>query len=53
MGFSAAARHLVIDSDGNFEASVSGGCLESAIIAEALDVIDSGEPKMPGIRRCR
>ncbi|MBX5105189.1 XdhC family protein [Rhizobium lentis] len=41
-----AGSHLVIDSDGNFEASVSGGCVKSAVIAEALDVIDSGEPKM-------
>ncbi len=37
--------HLVIDADGNFEGSVSGGCVEGAVIAEALDVIASGEPK--------
>ncbi|WP_099866597.1 XdhC family protein [Pararhizobium haloflavum] len=38
--------HLVIDGDGNFEGSVSGGCVEGAVIAEAADVIDSGKPRM-------
>ncbi|WP_037082029.1 XdhC family protein [Neorhizobium vignae] len=38
--------HLVIDSEGNFEGSVSGGCVEGAVITEALDVIESGAPKM-------
>ncbi|CAN7320842.1 xanthine/CO dehydrogenase XdhC/CoxF family maturation factor [Neorhizobium galegae] len=38
--------HLVIDGDGNFEGSVSGGCVEGAVITEALDVIESGAPKM-------
>lgn len=38
--------HLVIDGDGNFEGSVSGGCVEGAVITEALDVIESGAAKM-------
>jgi xanthine/CO dehydrogenase XdhC/CoxF family maturation factor len=38
--------HLVIDADGNFEGSVSGGCVEGEVIAEAADVIASGTPKM-------
>jgi xanthine/CO dehydrogenase XdhC/CoxF family maturation factor len=38
--------HLVIDADGNFEGSVSGGCVEGAVVAEAADVIGSGEPRM-------
>ena len=38
--------HLVIDEAGNFEGSVSGGCVEGAVVAEAMDVISSGEPKM-------
>jgi xanthine/CO dehydrogenase XdhC/CoxF family maturation factor len=38
--------HLVIDADGNFEGSVSGGCVEGAVISEAVDVIESGAPKM-------
>ena len=38
--------HLVIDEEGNFAGSVSGGCVEGAVIGEAIDVIASGEPKM-------
>lgn len=38
--------HLVIDGEGNFNGSVSGGCVEGAVITEALDVIESGSPKM-------
>ena len=33
---------LLIDSEGNFEGSVSGGCVEGAVILEAADVIASG-----------
>jgi xanthine/CO dehydrogenase XdhC/CoxF family maturation factor len=38
--------HLVIDQSGNFEGSVSGGCVEGAVVAEAADVIASGEPRL-------
>jgi hypothetical protein len=38
--------NLVIDKDGNFLGSVSGGCVEGAVVTEALEVIDSGKPKM-------
>lgn len=38
--------HLVIDETGNFEGSVSGGCVEGAVISEAADVIVTGKPKM-------
>ena len=37
---------LVIDAEGNFEGSVSGGCVEGAVITEALDVIADGKPRM-------
>jgi xanthine/CO dehydrogenase XdhC/CoxF family maturation factor len=37
--------NLVIDDEGNFLGSVSGGCVEGAVVAEALDVIESGKPK--------
>lgn len=38
--------HLVVDEQGNFEGSVSGGCVEGAVITEALDVIEDGKPRM-------
>jgi xanthine/CO dehydrogenase XdhC/CoxF family maturation factor len=38
--------HLVIDADGNFVGSVSGGCVEGAVITDAAEVIDSGKPKL-------
>lgn len=41
-----AGSHLVIDGEGNFHGSVSGGCVEGAVIAEAIDIIGSGKPKM-------
>jgi xanthine/CO dehydrogenase XdhC/CoxF family maturation factor len=41
-----AGSHLVIDEAGNFFGSVSGGCVEGAVISEAADVITSGNPKM-------
>jgi len=41
-----SGSHLVIDEDGNFEGSVSGGCVEGAVVSEAMEVLQSGEPKM-------
>jgi xanthine/CO dehydrogenase XdhC/CoxF family maturation factor len=38
--------HLVIDAEGNFHGSVSGGCVEGAVVTEAIDVIDTGKAKM-------
>ncbi len=37
--------HLVIDGDGNFLGSVSGGCVEGAVVAEAADVIADGKSR--------
>ncbi|MET3661884.1 xanthine dehydrogenase accessory factor [Aquamicrobium ahrensii] len=39
----AAGSHLVVDAEGNFQGSVSGGCVEGAVVAEALEVIDGGK----------
>src|ERR1700742_3228580 len=41
-----AGSNLVIKDDGTFLGSVSGGCVEGAVITEALDVIASGAPKL-------
>jgi xanthine/CO dehydrogenase XdhC/CoxF family maturation factor len=38
--------HLVIDEEGNFLGSVSGGCVEGAVITDAMDVIEDGTPRM-------
>jgi xanthine/CO dehydrogenase XdhC/CoxF family maturation factor len=38
--------HLVIDAEGNFHGSVSGGCVEGAVVTEAMDVLESRKPRM-------
>ena len=40
-----AGSHMVIADDGSFEGSVSGGCIEGAVIESALEVIESGAPR--------
>jgi len=37
--------NLVIDTDGNFLGSVSGGCVEGAVVTEAIDVIETANPE--------
>lgn len=37
--------HLAVNADGDFAGSVSGGCIEGAVIEAALGVIRSGEPR--------
>lgn len=36
---------LIIDHSGAFEGSVSGGCIEGAVITEGLEVLRIGEPR--------
>ncbi|WP_131115404.1 XdhC family protein [Lichenihabitans psoromatis] len=38
--------HLVVDQDGNFLGSVSGGCVEGDVVTEAVDVIEAGTAKV-------
>jgi len=38
--------NLIIDDEGNFLGSVSGGCVEGAVVTEAIDVIECGKAKM-------
>lgn len=37
---------LVVDDTGAFEGSVSGGCIEGAVVLEAVEVIKAGKPKL-------
>ena len=41
-----AGSNLVINDEGTFLGSVSGGCVEGAVVTEALDIIESGKPKL-------
>lgn len=41
-----SGSQLVVDADSNFEGSVSGGCVETAVIDRALDAINSGQPRL-------
>ena len=38
--------HLAVDETGAFVGSVSGGCIEGAVIDEALAVIGDGRPRL-------
>lgn len=37
---------LAVDSSGTFVGSVSGGCIEGAVVHEALEVIKDGTPRL-------
>ena len=38
--------NLVVAADGAFEGSVSGGCVEGAVVSAAQEVIATGEPRL-------
>jgi xanthine dehydrogenase accessory factor len=42
----AVGSLLVIDGDGAMEGSVSGGCVEGAVIVEALEALEDGTPRL-------
>ncbi len=37
---------MAVNEDGAVAGSVSGGCVEGAVVTEALDIIDSGERRI-------
>ncbi len=37
---------LVVSSEGEMVGSVSGGCVESDVIQQALEVLEEGEPRL-------
>lgn len=42
----AVGSQLAVHADGRFVGSVSGGCIEGAVVTEALDIIQTGKPKL-------
>ena len=36
--------HLAVNEDGDFAGSVSGGCIEGAVVEAALEAIQTGHP---------
>lgn len=38
--------HLIVDGEGRFLGSVSGGCIEADVLTEALEVIETGKPRL-------
>ena len=42
----AVGSQLVVNSDGGFLGSVSGGCIEGAVVTEAMDAIEDGKPRL-------
>ena len=41
-----AGSQLVVSTDGKMLGSVSGGCIEGAVVKEALDAIKDGKPRL-------
>ena len=41
-----AGSSLVINDDGTFLGSVSGGCVEGAVVGEALDILQTGDRRL-------
>jgi xanthine/CO dehydrogenase XdhC/CoxF family maturation factor len=41
-----AGSQLVVDADGRMLGSVSGGCIEGAVVQEAMDVMRDGKPRL-------
>jgi xanthine/CO dehydrogenase XdhC/CoxF family maturation factor len=41
-----AGSQLVVDGDGAFTGSVSGGCIEGAVVQEALEILENGGTRL-------
>lgn len=41
-----AGSQLAVHADGRITGSVSGGCIEGAVVLEAQDIIQTGKPKL-------
>lgn len=38
--------HIAVSSDGSYIGSLSGGCIENAVVAEALEALSAGAPRI-------
>ena len=45
VALATAGSHLAVNADQAFVGSVSGGCIEGAVVTEALQVIKDGKPR--------
>ncbi|QTD55109.1 XdhC family protein [Parasphingorhabdus cellanae] len=45
--------HMAVAADGSAAGSFSGGCIETAVIAEAVDCISAGAPAKSALARDR
>lgn len=41
-----AGSQLIVDGKGHMLGSVSGGCVEGAVIREAMEVMEDGKPRL-------
>ncbi|MEP2735908.1 MAG: XdhC family protein [Erythrobacter sp.] len=41
-----AGTHMGVAADGSFAGSLSGGCIENAVVAEALEAVNEGAPRI-------
>jgi len=41
-----AGSQLVVDEDGRMQGSVSGGCIEGAVVKEARDCMEGAPPRL-------
>ncbi len=41
-----AGSHLIVDDRGEMLGSVSGGCIEGAVVREAREVMEDGKPRL-------
>ncbi len=41
-----AGSQLAVRADGQMIGSVSGGCIEGAVVVEAQDIVQTGKPKL-------
>ena len=41
-----AGSQMVVDDQGRMLGSVSGGCVESAVVREAMEIMEDGKPRL-------